>query len=192
MPLLDRNGAKDDIWARSEGAAIGNISAPIVPWDALPDALNQRAPDQPLGVLIPNNISVEALKEVLPHLALVAISFPAYSDGRGFSLARQLRRHGFTGTLRASGPLIADQFAYALSSGFDEVELPEASAGRQPVAQWLRALEQISHTYQRGYGDGGSNILDQRRAARAAAQVHSQAPAQVPAQVPAQLQAEAS
>jgi uncharacterized protein (DUF934 family) len=174
MPLLDRDGAKDDIWARSEGAAIGNISAPIVPWDALSDALEQRAPDQPLGVLIPNNIAIEALKDVLPRLALVAIAFPAYSDGRGFSLARHLRRHGFTGTLRASGPLIADQFAYALSCGFDEIELPEAIAERQPVAQWLGALGQISHTYQRGYAGGSGNILDQRRAARAAAQVQDQ------------------
>ena len=49
--------------------------------------------------------------------------------------------------------------------GFDEVELPEASAARQPVEQWTRALGQISHGYQRGYGDSG-NILDRRRSAR--------------------------
>src|SRR5690606_10237684 len=97
--------------------------------------------------------------------ALIAIGFPAYSDGRGFSLARQLRRAGFTGRLRASGPLIVDQFAYALFCGFDEIALPASSAGRQPAEQWQRALGQVGARYQRGYGDGGS-ILDQRRAKR--------------------------
>ena len=166
MSLLDRNGAKDEIWTLTDGAAIDNIPHALVPWDALPEALRRKTPDQQLGVLIPNNITIDALKDILPSLALVAIAFPAYSDGRGFSLARRLRRHGFTGALRAHGPLISDQFAYALSCGFDEIDLPEASAARQPVAQWLGALEQISHTYQRGYANTG-NILDQRRAARA-------------------------
>ena len=55
--------------------------------------------------------------------------------------------------------------AYAIACGFDEVELPEASAARQPVEQWVNALGQISHGYQRGYGDSG-NILDRRRSAR--------------------------
>ena len=92
-------------------------------------------------------------------------------DGRGFSLARQIRRAGFAGEIRASGPLIADQFAYALSCGFDTIELPEANAARQPVPQWLHARDSFSATYQRGYGESGRNVLDQRRAARAAAPI---------------------
>lgn len=167
MPLLDRTGARAELWTRSEGAAIGNISHVLVPWDALAEALPQKARDQRIGVEIPNDVRIAELKLVLRQLSLVSIAFPAYSDGRGFSLARLIRNHGFTGTLRARGPLIADQFAYALSCGFDEVELPEANAQRQPVAQWLRAAAQISHGYQRGYGDS-ANILDQRRAARQA------------------------
>lgn len=167
MPLLDRNGDKLDLWTRSDGAAIGNIPHVLVPWQALAEALPQKAPEQRIGVDIANDIRIAELKLVLRQLSLIAIAFPAYSDGRGFSLARLIRSHGFTGTLRASGPLIADQFAYALACGFDEVELPEASARRQPVGQWLAALGRISHGYQRGYGDEG-NILDQRRAARRA------------------------
>jgi uncharacterized protein (DUF934 family) len=166
MPLLDRNGTKADGWTRSEGAAIDNIARALVPWDALPEALQRKARDQRIGVSIPNDVRIAELKLVLRQLSLVAIAFPAYSDGRGFSLAKTIRNHGFTGTLRASGPLIADQFAYALACGFDEVELPDALAARQPVAQWLGARDSISHGYQRGYGDAG-NILDQRRAARA-------------------------
>lgn len=167
MPLLDRNGSKIDAWTRSEGPAIGNLSHAHVPWEALAEALPQKTRDQRIGVIVPNTVRIAELKLVLRQLSLVAVGFPAYSDGRGFSLAKHIRNHGFTGTLRASGPLIADQFAYALSCGFDEIELPEAHAARQPVEQWLRARALISHGYQRGYGDN-RNILDQRRAARAA------------------------
>lgn len=171
MPLLDRNGSREDRWTRSEGAAIGNIPAVLVPWEALAEALEVQAPDQQIGVLIPNNIVFAALAPFLPRLALVAIAFPAYSDGRGFSLARQIKRAGFAGEIRASGPLIADQFAYALSCGFDTIELPEASAARQPVPQWLHAGTSFSATYQRGYGETGRNILDQRRSVRIAASI---------------------
>lgn len=168
MPLLDRNGSREDRWTRSEGAAIGNIPAVLVPWEVLVEALDAQQPGQMIGVLIPNSVPFADLAPLLPRLALVAIAFPAYSDGRGFSLARQIRRAGFAGEIRASGPLIADQFAYALSCGFDTVELPEANAVRQPVPQWLHARDSFSATYQRGYGESGRNILDQRRAARGA------------------------
>ena len=171
MPLLDRTGTAEDRWTRSEGAAIGNIPAALVPWEVLVEALDAQEPEQAIGVILPNSVPFSALAPFLPRLALVAITFPAYADGRGFSLARQIRRAGFAGEIRASGPLIADQFAYTLSCGFDTIELPEANAARQPVPQWLRAKDSFSATYQRGYGETGRNILDQRRAARAAAPI---------------------
>ena len=63
--------------------------------------------------------------------------------------------------LRAVGPLFADQFAYALACGFDEVELPDATVARQPVAQWLAALDRVTLSYQRDYAQG-ERILEQR------------------------------
>lgn len=169
MPLLDQDGDAEERWTRSEGAAIGNIPAALVPWEALAEALEAQAPDQQIGVILPNSVPFASLAPFLPRLALVAIAFPAYSDGRGFSLARQIRRSGFYREIRATGPLIADQFAYALSCGFDTIELPEASAARQPAPQWLHARESFSTTYQRGYGESARNILDRRRAARGTA-----------------------
>ncbi|MFV0383421.1 DUF934 domain-containing protein [Paracoccus sp. (in: a-proteobacteria)] len=71
------------------------------------------------------------------HRDLVAIEFPAFGDGRGFSLARRLRALGFDGTLRATGGLIADQYAMARRVGFDEVQIPATLAARQPQDQWL-------------------------------------------------------
>lgn len=167
--LLDRDGEKADGWTRAEGAAIDNIDRAIVAWDALSDALAARRDGQSLGVAVPNTVTAAALAPHLDAVALVAVSFPAFSDGRGFSIAKALRNAGYTGTLRANGPLIPDQFAYALACGFDEVELPEASAARQSPEQWRRAARWSGGAYQRGYRREVS-ILDQRRAAREAAE----------------------
>lgn len=79
--------------------------------------------------------------------ALVRVIFPAFSDGRGFTLARQIRAAGYTGRLRACGPLIADQYAMARRSGFDEVEIPDEIAARQPEAQWLARADWRAHDY---------------------------------------------
>ncbi|CAN5322827.1 DUF934 domain-containing protein [soil metagenome] len=167
MLLLDRKGAIADGWTRTEGGAIGNLSQALVGFDALGDALAQLAPEQQVGVLIDNALTVATLEPFLPRLSLVAIAFPVFADGRGLSMAKAIRRAGFDGTLRASGPLIPDQFDYALAFGFDEVELPEASAGRQTIQQWQQAICRLSQTYQRGYRRDG-NILDRRRLARLA------------------------
>lgn len=80
-----------------------------------------------------------ALDALAGHLQapLVAIDFPAMTDGRGFSLARRLRELGFQGRLRATGKLIADQYAMARRVGFDEVQISAELAARQPQEQWL-------------------------------------------------------
>lgn len=168
MPLLDRHGLRDDPYVRAASAEPTDASHIIVPWQDLPAALASRARDQRIGVEVPNSVKAAEIRLMQRQLSLIAIHFPSHADGRGFSLVRQLRNGGFTGVVRAVGPLIADQFAHALACGFDEIELPDAVAARQPVEQWLAALGAISRTYQRGYGDAG-NILDQRRAARLAA-----------------------
>jgi uncharacterized protein (DUF934 family) len=165
MPLLDRSGLKADSYTRATPDEVARHSHALVAWVDLPEALASRSRDQRIGVEVPNTVKAGEIRLVQRQLSLIAIRFPAFGDGRGFSLARQLRNHGFLGTLRAVGPLIADQFAYALACGFDEVEPPADLLERQPPQIWAEALTHISQGYQRGYGHGG-NILDQRRAAR--------------------------
>lgn len=165
MPLLDRAGLKEDVFERLESGLIADLPAVLVPWGVLDEALANRQPGQALGVEVPNDLDPAALEPLLAELALVSIVFPAYADGRGFSLARRLRRTGFSGRLRAQGPLIADQLADALACGFDEVELDAATFARQPTELWQRALAAFSAGYQRGY-DTAPSILDQRRLAR--------------------------
>lgn len=165
MPLLDRSGLKADIYNRTTVDTLSGHGHALVAWADLPDALARRARDQRIGAEVANALKASEIRLVQRQLSLIAIRFPAFSDGRGFSLARQLRNNGFVGTLRAVGPLIADQFPYALACGFDEVEPPEEVLTRQPAQVWVEALARISHGYQRGYGDA-ANILDRRRAAR--------------------------
>lgn len=167
MPLLDRTGLRADPWRRLTADEIAGVARPLVAWDAAPHALARATREQRIGVEIDATVRASDLRLVQDSLALVAIRFPAYGDGRGFSIARQLRNNGYQGTLRAVGPLIADQFSFALACGFDEVETTDDILLRQPAGHWLCALGAIANTYQRGYGDAG-NILDQRRAARRA------------------------
>jgi uncharacterized protein (DUF934 family) len=92
----------------------------------------------------------DAPEALLPHLAalsLIRIAFPAFNDGRAFTLARRLRVLGYKGTLRAHGPVIADQYAMARRVGFDEVEIPDDIAQRQPQDQWLSRADWQSHDY---------------------------------------------
>jgi len=79
---------------------------------------------------------------------LVRVDFPSFSDGRGFTLAAMLRRMGYAGRLRARGHVIADQYAMARRSGFDEVEIPDDLAARQPQDQWLARANWQEHNYQ--------------------------------------------
>lgn len=162
--LLDHNGPAQDGWVRAPGPQAANVPAALVGWDDLAAALATLREGNRLGVEIANNLDLALLRPFLPHLSLIAIRFPGFADGRGFSLARVLRRQGFDGTLRAAGPLIADQFADALACGFDEIEIPDVLAARQPAAHWQAALGRISGRYQGSYG-ATATILDRRRAA---------------------------
>jgi uncharacterized protein (DUF934 family) len=76
-------------------------------------------------------------RAVLGAAPLIRIAFSSFADGRGFTVARSLRLMGVGARLRAGPGLIADQYAMARRAGFDEVEISEALAERQPEAQWL-------------------------------------------------------
>ncbi|WP_368183827.1 DUF934 domain-containing protein [Aestuariibius sp. HNIBRBA575] len=100
------------------------------------------------AVDVPSDGDISLLAERVGDIALIRIDFPSFADGRGFTLAARLRRMGFTGRLRARGHVIADQYAMARRSGFDEVEVDGALADRQPEAQWLARANWQAHDYQ--------------------------------------------
>ena len=78
---------------------------------------------------------------------MIRIAFPSFADGRGFTLARQLRDMGFSGRLRAFGHILSDQYAMARRSGFDEVEISDELAQRQPEPEWLFRANWQAHDY---------------------------------------------
>ena len=101
-----------------------------------------------LAVDLPSDADLLALDGYLDRIDLIRIDFPSFADGRGFSIARNLRRMGFLGRLRAKGHVIADQYAMARRSGFDEVEIDDALATRQPEDQWRARADWQSYDYQ--------------------------------------------
>lgn len=117
------------------------------------------APDVDLDLLAPR----------LSGLKTIEIDFPAFTDGRGFSIARHLRRLGFSGELIAAGTLIPDQYAYALQCGFDKVLVDQEQYDRHSKEDWLAALSSFDLTYQRGYAIANGpaqNVFEARKEAR--------------------------
>ncbi len=96
-----------------------------------------RADGEGLAVEIALDESPAGLSAHLARIHTIRIPFPAFSDGRAFTLARELRRLGFRGRLRASGQIISDQFRLARRCGFDEAEIPASLAERQPERLWM-------------------------------------------------------
>ena len=89
-----------------------------------------------------------SLVDHLNGVAMIRVDFPSFADGRGFTIARQLRLAGYTGRLRARGHVISDQYAMARRSGFDEIEISYDLAARQPEADWLARANWQAHDYQ--------------------------------------------
>ena len=90
----------------------------------------------------------DELIDRLGSAEMVRVDFPSFADGRGFTIARTLRLKGYTGRLRAKGHVLADQYAMARRSGFDEVEIDQDLASRQPEDQWLARANWLDNNYQ--------------------------------------------
>jgi len=102
------------------------------------------------GVLWPNSRKVSELARYLDRLALVALVFPTFKDGRAYSQARLLReRHQFRGELRATGQVLRDQLLFLQRAGFDSFEVKK----EKDAAAFAEAVHRYSVFYQ-PTGDG--------------------------------------
>ncbi|MFO1073788.1 MAG: DUF934 domain-containing protein [Geminicoccaceae bacterium] len=170
MPLLRGDQVVADDWqALAAGEPLpagGRILVPYARLLAEPEAFAGFAGE--LGVRIEPGERVEALAPWLGRLRLVAVVFPSFGDGRGFSTARLLReRHGFAGELRAVGNLLVDLRQFLRQCGFDSFELPE---GRL-LDNWRRPVTTVSLSYQTDYAvaRGPEAVWQARRQRRALA-----------------------
>jgi uncharacterized protein (DUF934 family) len=166
MPLVENGKIVEDRYVRvDEDAPTPDRAAVIVTANrffADTDALTRR--DGSLGILWPNDRRVAELQPWLGHLALVALNFPKFRDGRAYSQARLLReQYGFGGTLRATGDVLRDQFSFLVRAGFDSFEVKKPADARA----FAESVARFSVVYQPG-ADGRVPAL-RRRAQKARA-----------------------
>lgn len=162
MPLVENGRTVDDRYVRIADDAPLPERVPVLVsagrFFAQSDDLIRR--DGSLGVLWPNNRRVAELEPWLGHLALIALEFPKFRDGRAYSQARLLREHyGFRGTLRATGDVLRDQFHFLVRAGFDSFEVKKPA----DAAVFAEVLARYSVVYQ-PTADGKAPALRRRAA----------------------------
>jgi uncharacterized protein (DUF934 family) len=124
----------------------GKLIIPLKRWLAQRDSLAARDQDaEPLAVWLDSHEDPAGLANDLHRLALIAVNFPRFADGRGYSTAFLLRqRYGFKGELRAIGDVLRDQLFYLQRVGFNAFAV---RAGKD-IEEALKALDDFSETYQ--------------------------------------------
>ena len=161
----------DDHWRvfkLTEGESPETASVPtgqqIVPlqvWLAQKTVLSAR---KDIGVWLASDERPEQLKEDIASLPLIAVDFPAFSDGRGYSIAFNLRsRLGYDGEIRAIGDVLRDQLFYMHRVGFNAF----ATREDRSIEDALKGLTDFSDAYQTSW-DQKTPLY--RRASRPTAQ----------------------
>lgn len=104
--------------------APAQVANQLLGWDQWVEWRDRWPQGLSVGVVFPNHLHVDELVAELPRLALVALQFPKWTDGRAYSQARLLRtRHRFAHELRAIGDVIPDMAAQLSRTGFDTAQL---------------------------------------------------------------------
>jgi uncharacterized protein (DUF934 family) len=120
----------------------GKVIVPLKVWQAQRTTLEGRAE---LAVWIASSERPEELKDELARFKLVAVDFPKFADGRGYSIAYNLRaRLGYAGELRAIGDVLRDQLFYMQRVGFDAFAVRED----RDIHDALKGLTDFSDVYQ--------------------------------------------
>ncbi|MEM7409485.1 MAG: DUF934 domain-containing protein [Myxococcota bacterium] len=160
MTLLRRGEVIEDAFASAVGEeslpADGAVIVDLAQWQAQRDALLSRG--APVGVWLRPDDDPRALADDLSKLAVVALEFPAFTDGRAYSNARILREQlSYQGELRAVGDVLLEQLHFMDRVGFDVFEVRSEDA----VQAWKTASADIDVWYQ-PTGDGRKTALQRR------------------------------
>jgi uncharacterized protein (DUF934 family) len=152
MPLLKYGRVVEDPWqVLADDAPLpadGHVLVTLKRWQAEREALIARG--WPVGVRLEPADLAEALADDLGRLDLIAVEFPKFNDGRGYSTARLLRqRYRYKGELRAVGQVLRDQLLFLHRCGFDAFEIAREDA----VETWLKAMSEFGVWYQRAADD---------------------------------------
>ncbi len=102
-------------------------------------------PSQPDLLVLEPADDPRAIADKLPGLKVVAVNFPKYGDGRGYSIGRLLReRYGYKGELRAVGVVARDHLQLLAQCGFDSFQLRDG----EDAVEALKGLDDFSESYQ--------------------------------------------
>lgn len=155
MKIIKDNAIIDDDWqvlrlnddetAQAVTVPDGKIIVPLPVWLAQRDALQQR---DTIGVWFASDERPEDLAEDVQTFPVIAVDFPRFADGRGYSIAFNLRaRLGFKGELRAIGDVLRDQLFYMRRVGFDAFQ-PRPDRN---INDALKGLADFSEVYQTSF-----------------------------------------
>ena len=129
----------DDPWVGRE----------IVAAAALEERRSCNALPSPLGLRLEPGFDVEAAPLDLTDVALIAIAFPKFTDGRGYSMGWLLRRRlGYRGEMRAVGDVLFDQMQLMVRCGFSAFEIVDPATLR--LLESGRGVATIDRFYQPG------------------------------------------
>jgi len=142
-------------------SAGGKVIVTLARWRTEGEALLCSHPA--VGVLVPNTADIEAIHPEIGERPLIALQFPAFSDGRALSQAVVLRRRlGFSGELRAVGDVIRDLVFWLGRCGFDSI----VPRGDQSLETCRAALTELTVAYQAA-ADAHAPVWVRRRATTA-------------------------
>lgn len=154
--IKNRNVVADDwsVLRLNEGDSADSVSIPagrvIVPfsvWSARRAQLLERAE---VGVWLSSDAQADVVKDDLARFSLVAVDFPKFTDGRGYSIAYNLRtRLGYSGELRAIGDVLRDQLFYMQRVGFNAF----AVRADKDINDALKGLTDFSEKYQTSWDE---------------------------------------
>ncbi len=168
--IKDKTIVNDDwsVLTLAEGDAPESVTVPagkqIVPLQVWLAQKTQLAARSDIGVWLASDDRPEQLKDDTKSLPLIAVNFPTFADGRGYSIAYNLRaRLGFDGELRAIGDVLRDQLFYMSRVGFNAF----ATREDRSIDDALKGLTDFSEVYQTSW-DQKTPLF--RRVARTASQ----------------------
>lgn len=159
MPLI-KNGAEiENVWSfvpdEAELSPDGCVVVTLARLLSQADIVLAR--NTSVGVRLMPEDDPHLLAGHLDRIGLIEISFPKYTDGRGYSQAQLLRRRlGYCGELRAVGHVLRDQILYMNRSGFDAFE-----TARADLPSVLEAMSEFSSFYQPA-ADGARSVFAAR------------------------------
>lgn len=153
MPRIIKNGnVVEDTWVKVEADTPamdlpeGDLLLPLQLWNESRTQLENQGYN--LGLWLASDQLPEDIQGDIPAIPVIAVDFPAFADGRGFSIGRLLReRYGFNNELRAIGAPIRDQLSYLKRCGFTAVQLAEHY---DPEAS-IESLDDFSEFYQTAF-----------------------------------------